>query len=131
MNTTELGSISEGMVISALLKNGYSVSLPFGGGLRYDFIADNGKSLYRIQCKTARVRNGAVQFPTASVQRDTGVRTSYEGQVDLFGVYCPDNDKVYLVPVKDLPKNLGILRIDTPKNNQSKGVKWANEYEVV
>ena len=55
---------------------------------------------------------------------------SYRGEIEYFGVYCPDNDKCYLVPVDDVAKTVGILRVEPTLNNQSKGVRWAKDYEI-
>jgi hypothetical protein len=81
--------------------------------------------------------NGAVYFPTCSTtyhhpgnQGTKNYRHPYEGQADLFGVYCPANDRVYLVPVEECGTREAALRIEPTRNNQSKRVRWANEYEV-
>jgi hypothetical protein len=55
----------------------------------------------------------------------------YQGQIDFFGVYCPDNGKVYLVPIQDATtKSMCALRITPPKHNQQKKIRWAAQYEV-
>lgn len=49
----------------------------------------------------------------------------------MFAVYCPDNDKVYIVPIEDTPMNLMRLRIDPPVNNSAVStVNWAADYEI-
>lgn len=128
INTSKKGSISEGMVLAALVRMGYAVSVPFDGTLRYDLIFDDG-SLNRVQCKTGILRDGTVRFSSASCQRDTKVRSNYQGEVEYFGVYCPDNDKVYLIPIGDVPNNHTCsLRLEPAKNGQTKGIRWASEY---
>src|SRR5262249_59625863 len=88
------------------------------------------------ECKTGRIVRGAIGFPTSSMHAPsrTGLekttRRSYRGQVDLFGVYCPENGKVYLVPVGEVPENWGWLRLVPPRNNQRKLVRWACDYEI-
>jgi hypothetical protein len=57
--------------------------------------------------------------------------TVYTNDIDYFGVYCPENDKVYLVPVEDTTQRLCSLRVTPAKNNQKKRVRWAKDYEVV
>lgn len=53
MNYTQsIGNIVELQCISKFIELGYEVSIPYGNGAKYDFIADvNGKFL-RIQCKS-------------------------------------------------------------------------------
>lgn len=57
-------------------------------------------------------------------------RRDYRGQVDYFAVYCPETDKVYLVPVEDVGTNEGSLRVEPTLNEQQKGVRWAVDYEI-
>lgn len=41
---------------------GFDVLTPFGENTRYDLVLDDGEHLTRVQCKTGRLRNGAVIF---------------------------------------------------------------------
>lgn len=127
---TTIGSVSEGMVLAALLRSGYNVLLPFGGGLRYDMAFDDGTGIQRVQIKTGRVVGGSVQFSGCSVNRDTGKRSGYQGQAEFFGVHCPANRKCYLVPVEGMPSNTVTLRVDPPGNGQVKGIRLAQEFEI-
>ena len=45
-------------------------------------------------------------------------------------MYCPQISKAYLVPVDIVGKTEGKLRLVETKNNQSKNVHWAEEYEI-
>ena len=105
--------------------------VPFGVNRRYDLVLDCGGRLLKVQCKTGRLRDGVVQFSSQSVQSNTqGTRTrSYTGEVNLFMVYCPDNKGVYAIPADEVPNTGMYLRIDPPRNCQSKRVRWASEYE--
>lgn len=129
MNPSSVGNVSEGMVLSALIKSGRSVLLPFGGSLRYDMAVDEGE-IRRIQVKTARVDRGAIRFPGSSVNRDSKRRSHYRGQADYFGVYCPENDRVYLVPVDEVPSREVSLRLVPCLNNQTARIRWAKDYEI-
>jgi hypothetical protein len=53
-------------VMLALRERGYAISVPFGENTRYDLVIDDGARLFRIQCKTGRLRKGAITFRTAS-----------------------------------------------------------------
>lgn len=130
MNSTLVGNRTEGFVLAALLAAGHHVLLPFGGGLRYDLAIDTSSGIKRVQCKTARMRDGSMFFKTASWQRDTKERTTYQGSADLFGVYCPQTSKCYLVPVAEVGINEASLRLTASKNGQEKGVRWAKDYEI-
>jgi hypothetical protein len=129
MNSSAVGGRTEGIVLAALLRVGKRILLPFGDGHRYDLAIDEGGKLVRVQCKTGLYKAGAVVFNTNSHRRDHS-RRGYLGDADLFGIYCPGLDKVYLVPVEDFGDNEGRLRVEPPKNNQARRVRWARDYEV-
>jgi len=105
-DTSSIGNKTEAIVLAALVHAGYLTLLPFGGGHPYDIALDVGDKLLRVQCKTGRLmKEGVVFFPTASWCRSLRYR-SYRGDVDLFGVYCPGTQQVYLVPIEDVPERL-------------------------
>jgi hypothetical protein len=129
-NTKHVGDIAESAVITALIKCGYEVSIPFGENHRYDVIVDKDGVLSRIQIKSGRLRKGVVDYAACSSHSHRGGPNSrsYHGEVDYFGIYCKDTDEVYLVPCADAPATRGSLRIDPTKQGQSKKVRWAQPY---
>ncbi len=106
--------------------------MPFGDNFRYDLVVEEEGRFTRIQCKTGRVDRGAVVFAVASSQYHRGgKRQNYRGQIDAFGVFCPDNGKVYIIPIDDLPLvREAKLRLLPPGNSQVKGIRWAAKYEI-
>lgn len=131
MNPTEIGIHAEAAVLSALVRTGYTVLTPFGGGRRYDLVIELDGRFYTVQCKAGRYNAGAVVFNTASVQRDTHKRTQYEN-IDYFGIYCSTLGTVYLVPVKDVGTGvLGSLRVEPCRNGQVKRTRPAEPYLVL
>lgn len=132
MNTKAKGDQTEGMVLATFLQLGKGVLLPFGENQRYDLVVDDNDGRFiRVQCKTGRLRDGVVRFNTSSTHHHRGRgRSGYEAQADVFGVYCPDTGKVYLVPVGDLGAAEGYLRVEKTKSGRLKGVKFAADYEV-
>src|SRR5262249_16257884 len=98
-NTSKVGELSASQVLAGLILTGRGVWLPFGDSGRSDLVIEeqDGRFL-RVQCKTGRIVRGALYFPTSSTlsRSRTGVKTvrrPYRGEIDLFGVYCPDNGK--------------------------------------
>ena len=128
MNSKTKGNISESVIISEILKKGWSVSIPFGNNQRYDLIADDGSKLYKIQCKTACKNNGGLSFRTCSTNGFTGKHTTYVGQIDFFLVYFPDNGKVYRYPIENAPTGAAFLRIDAPIGGTKSNIKWAKDF---
>ena len=106
---------------------------PFGDNQRYDLVVEDGGKFLRIQCKTGRVTpKGSLDFATCSSQAHRGRgRQDYRGQIELFGVYSPELDKVYLVPVDAVPITHASLRLRPSGNNQTTGTRWAKDYELV
>jgi hypothetical protein len=118
-------------IATALMRAGFTVLRPLSAG-RYDLAIDTGTGTFlRVQCKTGILRRGRILFRvSADARHPLGV--PYEGQVDAFGVYCPQNSSAYLVPMAAVA-GLGIvasLRVDPSRNGQLKGVRYARDYEI-
>ena len=130
-----VGDATEAMVIARLVQVGKMILVPYGENHRYDLVIDEGDRFIRVQCKTGRLRNGAVLFATCSStyhfpknQPASFYQRDYANDADLFGVYCPELDAVYLVPVEVVGKRAAALRIDPSKNGQAKKIRWARDY---
>ena len=133
LNTTSKGDIAEQAVVLALMAAGKTVLRPVSNGLRYDLVVDNLDGTFaRVQCKTGmlKCRGSVLRFRAynADARRPNGV--PYLGQVDAFGVYCPDDGRVYFVPISEIG---GItsevsLRLQPTRSGQEKGVRYADAY---
>ena len=111
-------------VMLALHEVGYTLLVPFGENTRYDLVVDDGNRFARVQCKTGRLRAGAIRFKVRSSYAHHPnpklLRRDYEGQVDYFGVYCPETSGVYLVPFAAAAlKTQAALRVDPPRMARS------------
>lgn len=130
MGSRSSGNPGEAAVLNALVQRGYDVLLPFGEGQPYDLVLDlPGAGFARIQCKTGWTDKGCLRFNTHSTDHGRGP-LKYHGLADLFGVYSRATAAVYLVPVSEIVGWEGRLRIDPPRNNQRKGVRFAQDYEI-
>jgi hypothetical protein len=130
----DIGDQSTLAIILALTEAGYHVLLPFGENTRYDLAIEAGGSLQRVQCKTGRLSKGAVVFRTASSYYNHPhpkmPAKHYRGQVDIFAVYCRETSGVYLIPIGELPESQAGPRVDPPRNNQRRGIRFAGDYEI-
>ena len=128
MSPSAKGALAELAVATALSRNGRNVFLPFfNAHSRVDLIySTTAGALRRVQCKAAHVIKDVMHFYTCS--HTGGVERGYLGEVDEFGVYCEETGCVYLVPVTDVPARLASLRLTRPRNNQLRGVRWAEPY---
>jgi hypothetical protein len=128
----DVGHRAEAAILSELVKRGYSVLLPFGVNQRYDLVLDCDGHFLRAQCKSGRLRNGVIEFRACSTQSNrkrTRVR-DYNGQVDVFVVYCPETEGVFVIPADEVPASGMYLRVRPTRNRQNKRVRWAKEYEL-
>ena len=128
MRTGEKGNLSEARILAAFVAAGYLVSVPFGSGHKYDFVVDDSTRLFRVQCKTGRVKNGSLLFNAYSQSGNGAVKMSYRGLADLFAVLKPEDDKVYLIPVDEVGVTDVSLRLAPTLNNQTQGIRWAEIY---
>jgi hypothetical protein len=133
-----IGAISQAKIIAALVEAGKRVLAPCVDVLPYDLVIEEEGKFFRVQCKTGRLFRGAVVFRPhrlRAAHRETGwVRrvTDYSGDVDFFGVYCPELDRVYLVPISIAGHFQNCtLRVEPSRNNQCKKIRWARDFEVV
>jgi len=121
-DTKIVGELSEMLLAGKLALAGYGVAFPLGENQRYDLIIEKNEVLSRVQVKTGRLRNGVVRFNPST--------RPYTGEVDFFGIYCRELDAAYLVPIADLARLGGSLRLHPTKNGQQRHVRWGHKYEL-
>jgi hypothetical protein len=131
----DIGDRTTLAVMMALREAGYGLLVPFGENTRYDLVIESDERLEQVQCKSGRLRNGAVVWSVCSNyghHRAPRARSrDYIGEVDYFGVCCAETGGVYLLPLADVPlRRMGTLRVDPPRNNQRKAIRCAAGYEI-
>ena len=116
-------------VAAALVRAGKRVYAPFfAADSRVDLVYEDETGFHRVQVKTSVLRGEAVYFRACSNTKN--VRRDYRGEADLIGVYSPDLDQVFLVPVHEAPARGGHLRLTPTRNGQTRGVRWAKDFLV-
>jgi PD-(D/E)XK nuclease superfamily protein len=129
----DVGQRSEAIILAELVKRGYRILLPYGTNHRYDLVIDVGSRFLRAQCKTGRLLDGVISFPTQSTRANTRgcFHAPYDaGQIDLFLVYCPGTDRVYAVGIGEVGSGKGFLRVAPTMNGQAKRIRWAADHEL-
>lgn len=117
-------------MLAAFLRSGKVVLLPFGDSQRYDIVVDEGGIFTRVQVKTACLKANHLVFECRSSNWNTGLRKSYNGQADLFAVYSPDLDKIYLIPVSHVgANNRANLRLTSLVHKGRYADRPATQYE--
>jgi hypothetical protein len=108
---------------------------PAGEHYRWDLAFDLGERILRVQCKWGRLspRRDVVDVPLgASRCTPSGyVRTTYAAdEVDLFGVYCGEINRCFLIPGALGVGRSGIsLRLTPPRNNQRSCINLADSFD--
>jgi hypothetical protein len=130
-----VGDRSTLAVMLALETKGFRVYLPFSENTRCDLVIDDGNRLCRVQCKTGRLRGGAVRFNACSSYAHHPnpkiAKRDYWGEIDYFAVYCRETGGVYLVPFAEVPvKRQGALRVEPARNGQVRLIRLARNYEL-
>ncbi len=130
-----IGDRSTLAVMLALHRAGYTILVPFGENCRYDLVIDESGRFQRVQCKTGRLRGGAVRFAACSSYAHHPnpklIRRDYVTEIDSFGVYCPETGGVYLVPIAEAAVRRQVaLRVEPSRNGQSRKIRLAEQYEV-
>ena len=131
--TQMLGNSNELRCITSFIQLGFECSIPYGNGAKYDFIADDGEHLYRIQCKCSnyvndhgKIKEDAFSFNTTCQTTNTKetIRYIYSNkEIDYFATYF--KGKVYVVPVEEC-KTSKTLRLEPPANGQQNYSKAEN-----
>jgi hypothetical protein len=121
------GDITEAVVLAALVKLGLDVLVPFRQDGPYDLVVHLPDRFVRVQCKAGRERGGCVVFNSAGTDHGRG-RLNYRGRADVFGVYCPELDQVFIVPVEDAAGFATSLRLRPSRNNQRRRVRDATDF---
>ncbi|WP_254829488.1 group I intron-associated PD-(D/E)XK endonuclease [Haloglomus salinum] len=126
------GQASEAIIKAELVVRDVPVLVPEYDNEPYDLAIEVDGEFYRLQCKTAYGGPDTVQFETVSTRRTASgyERRAYHGDSDLFAVYNPVVDDVYLVPVEDAAAGKMEIRLTPPANNQSVGINWHEEYLI-
>lgn len=128
--TKLIGTIGEQVLIAEFLKNEIDVLVPVGDNLPYDVVINKGGKFLKVQIKTTeKISDGKMIFSTNISNPYTKKTRKYnKDEIDLFAVYCMENNYIGLIPIEECSAKDTILRIENTKNNQTKKVKRAEKY---
>lgn len=132
-DTTRRGDITELEVMTALAHQGKTLLRPISSATRYDVLIDNEDGTFtRVQCKTGRLRHGRVEFGTYSISGHNIRPNRYHGQIDAFGVHCPQTGATCLIPMDALGSvgAVACLRVAPAKNGQQRRIRLASNYVI-
>jgi PD-(D/E)XK nuclease superfamily protein len=132
-HTKDKGDLGVAKAYCDLVEKGYLVLFPSTEHAPFDLVSYDGNNFVRIQVKYRRAVRGVLQINLINWWADKNGSHGKQvdkKQVDVVCVYCPDTDKCYYFKCVDVNVSVS-LRVDTPKNNQSKNVRFAEDYTRV
>ena len=114
-----------------LFEQGFTICLPHTEHAPFDLVAYRDGEFRRVQVKYRTLgKTGAldVKFSTCWADRN-GTHTApvNKQEVDVYCIYCPDTDECYYLEPGKFGSNV-TLRVETPKNSQSKRVNFAENF---
>jgi hypothetical protein len=124
------GEATEAAVLHNFIHLGLDVFVPWAHHLPFDLVVSaDGETFIRVQCKSGRERDGCVIFNSASTDHGRGPQ-DYRDRADVFAVWCPTLDQVYVVPVAEAGTRGTWLRLRPTRNNQVRGIRMADDHTV-
>jgi hypothetical protein len=135
LNSNHKGAIAEAEIAVAAIRQNVPVFKPLSEHGRTDLVLEIAGKLWRVQCKWGRLSHGKdvviVHLGGCRLSPAGYVRTTYgESEVDLFGVYCGELDRSFLLPVSVAADRQGVhLRLRPPGNNQRACINLAADYD--
>ncbi len=129
------GAVAETAILLAATKLGVPVLKPVAEHGRADLALDVGGKLWRVQVKWGRLSKAGdvvvVHLSTSRFSTRGYVCTTYsEDEVDLFGVYCGELDRAFLLPASRFAGMHAIhLRLTPPRNGQRACINLADDFD--
>jgi len=133
-HTKEKGDLGVLKAQLSLYEQGYLILQPITEHAPFDLVAYKDGDFKRVQVKYKSLdKTGAVTVHFRSCWADkngTHMQDVDKDQIDLYCIYCPDTDECYYLDPADYRKSV-TLRVEAPKNNQSKHVNLISDYRRV
>lgn len=124
------GDVAELVTAAHCLKNGYQVLFPYGEDTRYDFVIEREGVFKRVQVKYVTPKNGTLDVSCRS-SNNWSTRAYTTDEIDILAVYDSISEAVYFIDAKIMGKRSLMLRLLASKNNQTKGVRDAEDYRII
>mgnify|MGYP000876314770 FL=1 len=116
-----------------LFQKGYLILSPETEHAPFDLVAWKDGQFKTVQVKYRDASNGKLEVGFRSCWTDkngTHMVPVDKSFIDIYCIYCPQTDECYYLDPSDFGKSV-TLRVETPKNNQKKGINLASDYREV
>jgi len=133
-HTKEKGDLGVLKAQLSLFEQGYLILQPVTEHAPFDLVAYKDNAFKRVQVKYKSLdKSGAITLHFRSCWTDkngTHMQAVDKEQIDLYCIYCPETDECYFLDPKAFDKSV-TLRVEIPKNNQNKHIKFVTDYRSV
>jgi hypothetical protein len=130
-HTKDKGDIGLGFVIADLISHGIQVALPMSEHLPFDCIAiSETNQLIRLSIKYRATKDNRILLTLRSSWSDghgVHIRHHDKNSYDATAIYCPNSKECYYIRNEEIESDI-CLRFDEPKNNQTKGIRFASDF---
>lgn len=131
LTSKQKGNLTQLQCLTSFVEQGCGINIPYGDNSKYDFIIDIDNYLFKIQVKTASLKNAdSIKFSCRTTHVNCkGVKNERysSNEVDFFATYW--NNQCYLIPINECSTEK-TLRLAPSKNGQVKGISFAKDYEL-
>jgi len=139
MDNKQIGNLTELQCITRFYELGCIVSIPYGDSSKYDMILEYQGKLHKLQCKHSKEffeEDGTLSYLKIKTSWQSGYTKNSQyhtnkytaDDIDYFVTHYQGVN--YLIPVGECSTEK-ILRILPPKNGQTKGVSFLENYKDV
>ena len=135
MDSNIKGNVAEQAIVLQAMRLDIPVLRPVGEHTRCDLALDIGGRLWRVQCKWAGLNSSrdvvTVNLATYRRTSEGYVRTTYSPEeVDLFGIYCGELDRCFLIPGELGTGRCALwLRLNPARNGQRSCITLADDFD--
>ncbi len=133
LTPSQKGAVAEAAITTAAIQLGLTVLRPLCEGRRYDLVVDLEPRLLRVQCKLAKLTRGvlSVRLQTSRYTPRGYVLTTYSAdEIDAVAAYSTELRRCFLLPISEARGRSNVhLRLEPSRNNQARGINWADAYE--
>ena len=133
-HTKEKGDLGVLKAQVDLFEQGFTIFVPQTEHCPFDLVAYKNGEFHRVQVKYRSIdRFGKIDVKFSTCWTDkhgTHTRPIDKDEIDLYCVYCPESDQCYYLEPGKFGSNAS-LRVEAPKNGQSKGVNFASDFRRV
>ena len=133
-HTKEKGDLGVLKAQLDLFEQGFMILNPVTEHAPFDLVAYKRSEFKRIQVKYKSIdKYGCLTVHFRSCWADKNgshMRTVDKTEIDLYCVYCPQTDSCYYLDPAAFNRSV-TLRVETPKNNQTQKVHFAEDFRRV